>query len=198
MTTSSRTVHLCGEAVETPGHICAFFSDRDEEYDVLIPYLRQGIDEGDVVVNVLDGHRMADHQRRLEQAGLPVDEIELGRSEDTYLRGDVFDMERMETFVRDRLVAASAEGRCVRTAGWMDWVHSNALDTRRAMEYEARMNMLVPAFDCTFMCVYDLSRLQGDLIADILATHPYVIMNGRIRKNSFYVPPDVYLRELLS
>lgn len=46
---------------------------------------------------------------------------------------------------------------------------------RRAIHYEARMNLLVPTFDCTFMCVYDRSALDGVMMADILATHPCVI-----------------------
>jgi hypothetical protein len=35
-------------------------------------------------------------------------------------------------------------------------------------------------------------------VVDILATHPYVVLRGQIRQNPFYIPPDVYLRELVS
>ena len=59
------------------------------------------------------------------------------------------------------------------------------------------MNLLVPTFDCTFVCVYDLDKLSGGMVADILATHPYVIMNGQIRANAFYIEPRRYLSELL-
>ena len=59
------------------------------------------------------------------------------------------------------------------------------------------MNLLVPKFDCTFMCVYDLHRLTGTMIADLMATHPYVIMNGELRENRFYIPPEQYLAEFL-
>lgn len=66
------------------------------------------------------------------------------------------------------------------------------------MEYETRMNLLVPDFDCTFMCVYDLARLPGEMVVDIMATHPYVILRGRVRANPFFVPPATYLEELLA
>jgi hypothetical protein len=104
----------------------------------------------------------------------------------------------MVGFVRDTLVETAAKGRCVRTAGWMDWMYRAAPGTERAMEYEARMNLLVPTFDCTFMCVYDLTKLRGETVVDIMATHPYVVLRGHIRQNPFYILPEVYLSELLS
>jgi hypothetical protein len=194
-----RSIRLCGEDIDQPGHICAFFTSREEEYGTLIPYLKEGVDAGEQVVNVLDGARLRDHRERLEAGGMPVDDgrLALASSEDTYLAGGHFDMDRMVGFVRDHLVAAAAEGRLVRTAGWMDWMYREAPGTERVMEYEARVNLLVPTFDCTFMCVYDLSRLRGEMLVDILATHPYVVLKGRIRQNPFYIPPEVYLRELL-
>jgi hypothetical protein len=79
----------------------------------------------------------------------------------------------------------------------MDWLSRNAPGSDRAIEYEARMNLLVPKFDCTFMCVYDLAKLDGKMVVDILATHRFTIFKGRIRQNSFYIAPEVYLERLL-
>ena len=59
------------------------------------------------------------------------------------------------------------------------------------------MNLLVPKFDCTFMCVYDLAQLSGAMIADLMATHQYVILHGNLRENDFFIPPERYLAELL-
>jgi hypothetical protein len=194
-----RSIRLCGREIDRPVHICAFFTSREEEYETLIPYLKDGLDGGERVLNVLDEARLRDHHARLQAAGLPLDDRRLmvSSSEETYLAGGYFDMARMVAFVRDALVAAEAEGRSVRTAGWMDWMSSEAPGTERAVEYEARMNLLTPKFDCTFMCVYDLSKLRGETVADIMATHPYVVLRGQIRENPFYIPPEVYLREIL-
>ena len=195
-----KTVNICGMEVDTPGHICAFFSSDDEAYDTLIPYFKEGVDGGAVVVNVLDQARHADHRARLAAAGLGTGEggIELASSEETYLAGGEFNMEQMVDFVQDRLSSAASEGRYVRTAGWMDWLHRHPLAIDRALEYEARMNLLVPTFDCTFLCVYDLSHLDGQTVVDIMATHPYVVLKGKIHANAFYIPPQTYLAELLT
>ncbi len=195
-----RSIRLCGQEIDQPGHICAFFTSRDEEYGTLIPYLKEGVDAGEEVLNVLDADRLADHRARLEAGGVPTDDsggVLISSSEETYLAGGHFDMARMIGFVREHLVQAAARGRYVRTAGWMDWMQRGAPGTERVMEYEARMNLLVPTFDCTFMCVYDLSKLRGEMLVDIMATHPYVILKGQIRQNPFYVPPDAYLKGAL-
>jgi hypothetical protein len=195
-----RAIRLCGQEIDKPGHICAFFASRDEEYETLIPYLKDGFDDGDAVVNVLDEARLEDHLARLQRAGMRVDDgrLAVGSSEETYLAGGHFDMARMVDFVRSHLVDAAEKGRCVRTAGWMDWISRDAPGTDQVIEYEARMNLLVPTFDCTFVCVYNLPQLRGELVVDILATHPYVVLNREIRRNPFYIEPEVYLRELLA
>jgi hypothetical protein len=48
------------------------------------------------------------------------------------------------------------------------------------------------------MCAYRLQDLSGTTLADLMATHPYVILNGEIRENKFFVPPEQYIAELLS
>jgi hypothetical protein len=194
-----RSIRLCGHEIAEPGHICAFFSSRDEEYETLIPYLQDGIGDGEHVVNVVDAARFEDHQHRLEAAGIPRDapDLTVATSETTYLAGGSFDIDRMVGFVRSALERAAAAGQGVRTAGWMDWIHRDAPGTNQVMRYEAQMNLLTPTFDCTFMCIYDLPKLSGELMVDIMATHPYVVLRGQIRRNPFYVPPEIYLKEIL-
>jgi hypothetical protein len=195
---SRHSIRLANQDIEQPGHICAFFSSRAQEYETVLPYLRDGLDAGERVINVLDASRLDDHRRRLTAAGLPLDDgLSLASAEDTYLADGRFDMERMIAFVRDALAEAEREGKRLRTCGWMDWIHRDLPGTERTMEYEARMNLLAPDHDCTFMCVYDLDRLAGETIADIMATHPFAIVGGEVRRNPFYVPPEVYLSEVL-
>jgi hypothetical protein len=190
---------LCGQDISRPGHICAFFDSREEEYDVLLPYLKEGVEANDEVLNVLDGHRVEDHRGRLERAGIPVGgHVSIASSEDTYLSDGRFDMHRMVKFVEDTIAAAKTHGRRVRTAGWMNWLKPGVPGVERVVEYEARMNLLVPKYDCTFMCVYDLAQLGGPAVVDIIATHPWVILNGKIRKNERFIAPEVYLESLFS
>jgi len=193
-------VALCGEHIDRPGHICAFFDSREQEYQTLIPYFRDGIDGSEWVFNIVDASRYDDHVGRLRASGLEVsdDGIKVRTSEETYLENDRFDMERMCDMLGTLLEDARAAGKRVRTAGVMDWVSRNAPGSERALEYEARMNLLVPVFDCTFMCVYDLAKLDGKTVVDILSTHHFAIFKGQIRRNPFYIAPEIYLKEFIA
>jgi hypothetical protein len=192
-----RTIRLCGRDIPNPGHVCAFFNNRDAEYAALLPYFKEGVEAGDEVLNVLDGARLADHRSRLSAGGITDGHMKVASSEETYIPDGRFDMNRMVSFIETTLSSAKSHGRCVRTAGWMDWMHKHPPGTEHVMEYESRMNLLVPKYDCTFMCVYDMSQLAGNMVVDIMATHPWVILDGEIRENAFYVPPESYLKEVL-
>ena len=75
----------------------------------------------------------------------------------------------------------------------MNWVERGMVPVEDVIEYEVRVNELLPDFECTLLCVYDLARTPASLLSDILATHPFAIINGQLRKNPHYVEPQAYL-----
>jgi len=46
------------------------------------------------------------------------------------------------------------------------------------------------------ICAYDLTKFAGDVVIDVMRTHPLVIVGGILQENPFFVPPDEFLREL--
>jgi hypothetical protein len=68
---------------------------------------------------------------------------------------------------------------------------------RTASTWTRRVNFLVPTFDCTLLCVYDINEISGRMMMEILQTHPYLVYGGRVRENPYYVPPIERLREVL-
>ena len=44
--------------------------------------------------------------------------------------------------------------------------------------------------------MYDLAKFGGDIVVDIMRTHPMIIIGGILQENPFFVPPDEFLREL--
>ena len=62
------------------------------------------------------------------------------------------------------------------------------------LEYEARANV-VPRAD-PVVCAYDLTKFGGDVVIDVMRTHPMIIVGGVLQENPFFVPPDEFLREL--
>ena len=83
-----REVRLAGMALDRARHVCAFFNTKDEEYRVLLPFIREGIEQGDKAFHIVkDGHR-PEHRRRLRESGIAVEgaerngQLEIRRWED--------------------------------------------------------------------------------------------------------------------
>lgn len=67
---------------------------------------------------------------------------------------------------------------------------------RDLLEYEARFNLMHQARKDAVICAYDLRKFRADVIADVLRTHPMIIIGGSLQQNSFFVPPGEFLAEL--
>jgi hypothetical protein len=80
----------------------------------------------------------------------------------------------------------------------MNWIGRSPETLRQALEYEAKVNYLLPGGACTLLCVYRTGDLPSGVVSDILATHEYAIINGRLRRNPYFVTPDDFLAMLHS
>src|SRR5258708_20067011 len=74
--TVNKQVRLAGSVIDRRRHVCAFFNSKEEEYRVLMPFIKEGFDQGDRALHFIDPRNRAEHMRRLEQAGIDVAEAE--------------------------------------------------------------------------------------------------------------------------
>jgi hypothetical protein len=198
-------VTLCGEKLPHSMHICAFFDSRKEQFETLIPYFKEGLDNQEEVICILESDQHEDFHQRSFKAGLNLKngqvssgQFKLLASEQSYLKDGHFAADRMFTMLEQALMDAKAgPHENVRTCGDMVWALKNLPGTDELMEYEARINTLVPKYNCCLMCAYDINRFSASAIADVLATHSHVILNGRIHKNAHYIEPMELLPKLL-
>ena len=198
-----RTVTLCGRPLAEPAHICAFFDSRDQEYQILNPYYQEGIQLNEEVINIVDAEQTGEHLTRLGAHGIDVEAaIESRRlrvltSEETYTDGGKFGADRMYELLQAALSDAKEKGRRVRVSGVMDWATRGHAGTEELMEYESRVNLLVPTYECTLLCVYDINEIAGPMMMEVLGTHPFIVLGDRIRENPHYGSPVALLREVL-
>jgi hypothetical protein len=78
----------------------------------------------------------------------------------------------------------------------MEWALEDLPGVHDIVEYEARLNYILPKYDDVVVCTYDVTRFSASVVMDIMRTHPQVIVGGVLRPNQFYAPPDEFLREL--
>ena len=196
--------HICGEVHTAPMHICGFFDSEDDRYEVILPYLKEGLENNEEVLNILESTSYTNHCQRLQDAGIPVSEklatsqLKILSANETYLRGGSFAADRMYDLVEKALIDSKNLGyNSIRACGDMAWALRNVQGTDELIEYELRLNELTPKHSCSLICMYDINKFSGRTLADVLATHPYVILNKKIHKNPHYIEPMEFLPLLL-
>lgn len=185
-------------------HVCAFFNSRDEEYDVLSPYFKQATDQGEKNMHIVDPANAADHRARLHAAGIDVPECEgcgqlhVLHWEEAYLdENGAFDKDKMLATV-DHLTGAGRDQKFsrLRIMGDMGWVFGDIPGAGDILEYEAEVNEVLARNRQPAVCVYDMARLSGTMMMDLLRTHPLTLINGAVQENPFFTPPAQMLEEL--
>jgi len=78
----------------------------------------------------------------------------------------------------------------------MEWALLDKPGVEDLVEYETRLNYVLPKYNDTVICAYDLSKFGAGVVMDVLRTHPVVIVGGLLQENPFFVPPDQFLLEL--
>jgi len=203
MDESTTPVRLPGAAARRFGHVCAFFHNRDEEYRVLLPLAKEGFERGEKVFHIVDPKHRPERMRRLEEVGISQamahrpDQIEVRVWEQAHLRGGRFDQEAMMGLLEEVLAGAKADGFGL-TRFWsnMEWALEDCPGVQTLVEFEARVNRILPKNDDLVVCAYDLTKFGAGVMMDVLRTHPLVIIDGFLHENPFFVPPDEFLRDL--
>ena len=70
MKKSTAPISLAGSQLGDVRHVCAFFNSDDEEYRVLLPFIKEGFERGDKAVHVVNPNQRHDHLQRLTAAGI--------------------------------------------------------------------------------------------------------------------------------
>jgi hypothetical protein len=116
MANTSRMVNLARSTVNCRCHVCAFFNSRDDEYKVMLPLIKEGLDVGDRAIYVLDKNRRSERLQRLAEAGVDTaraeasGQLEVRPWENAYLRPGGFDQYAMIDLLEEVAKAATHRG----------------------------------------------------------------------------------------
>ena len=200
---SQRLVQFAGGTLGRERHICAFFNSIDEEHRVLRSFIKEGFDREEKAVHIVDPEQRHAHEARLRDAGIDVEgavgrgQLEVRPWEHAYLGGDRFDQDAMLALVEDVLQSGALKGYpLTRLLGHMEWALLDKPGVEDLVEYETRLNYVLPKYADPVICAYDLTRFGATVAMDIMRTHPVVIIGGVLQQNPFFVPPDQFLLEL--
>jgi hypothetical protein len=205
MNRSTRKVSLAGREIGCSCHACAFFHTEEQFYRVLLPFVQEGFAAGDRAVHIVDPAKRDRHIQALTDAGIDAErsqearQLEVRRWEDAYLREGQFDQDAMLALIQEVLEDGHRQKfPMTRLVANMEWALEDRPGVRDIVEYESRLNYILPKYDDTVVCTYDLGKFSAIAVMDILRTHPMVIVGDVMQENPFYTPPGQLLPELAS
>ena len=204
-TESSHPIRL-GEAMINRPHICGFFNSHDDEFRAVIPFILEGLKKGEKAFHTVDPERRNEHLQRLAKAGIDVTamlksgQLEVHDWNEMHLRGGRFDQDKTLALFEEVVKEGIGQGfPLIRFVTYMEWALEDLPGVGDLLEYEAQANHLWLRLKGPFnpvICAYDLTKFRGDVVVDVMRTHPLTIIGGIIQENPFFVPPDEFLRDL--
>jgi len=203
MRPSDRSVQFAGGTLGVQRHICAFFNSIDEEHRVLRSFIRDGLDGGEKGFHIVDPELRDEHLKRLAGAGINVEraiatgQLEVRPWQEAYLCGDRFNQDAMLALIEEVLQSGAATGYpLTRLLAHMEWALLDKPGVDDLVEYESRLNYVLPKYGDPVICTYDLSKFGSSVAMDVMRTHPVVIIGGVLQENPFFVSPDQFLLEI--
>ena len=180
-------------------HACAFVAGPEEERAVIAPFLVEGMSCGEKAVYLVDPAKRDDHEKRLAAHAPANDLLDVTTWNEAHLKGGSFDQDRMTAGLEELMRTHAASGKPpMRLVGQMGWVFSEPPGIEDLVAYEATVNDLLNRGKTPTVCVYDVRRLSGSMMMDLLRAHPLTVMNGVLHENPFYTPASQMLREIES
>ena len=192
-----------GTAFGQHRHICAFFNSIDEQHRVLRPFIEDGFSRGDKAYHYVDPERREEHLGWLADTGINVHEVmgtgqlEVRPWQDSLLRGGRFDLDAWLASFEQVLQSGPAAGYSQTSfMGHMEWALLGLPGVDDLIEYETRVNYVIPKYEGPVICTYDLTKFGASVVIDALRTHPFVIIGGLLQENPFFVSPGQLLLEI--
>jgi MEDS: MEthanogen/methylotroph, DcmR Sensory domain len=186
-------------SIEPGDHICALYRGVAERDGVLLPYIRAGLESGDKCLAVVDAtgpeHLLDRLRHEIDvDACLACEQLDVMSSDDAYLRTGSFASEEMLAFWDAYASAALDEDRFsfIRIAGEAAWALRDQHTTDELIRYESDLNRFTGRYPQAVLCLYDLTRFGGDILVDLMRTHPKLLLGGLVLDNPHYLSPDEF------
>ena len=183
---------------ESNDHLALVYESREEQFAAAIPFVEQGLERDERCLYIADENSKAEVLDAMRHADIDVDAaldsgaLTLHTKQDTYCRGGTFDPDDMIAFLEAAIEAAAEEYEALRVTGEMTWIFGDDPEIADLVEYEARLNRLLPEEDSIALCQYNRERFPPEVLRDIVRTHPHLVYDSAVSHNAYYTPPEEF------
>jgi hypothetical protein len=183
-----------------PGeHLCALYQGYEGRDDVLVPYLRDGLEQGHKCFSAIS----EDHSDGLEaalQGGLDTaalldsGQLEIHTSNEPVIDPAQFSSAEVMAFWESQVLVALDEGfPFVRLSAEARWWMPQLPEVDDLVRYESELNRYATKHAQSILCLYDMNHYGGRVLMDALLVHPQVVVCGVPFHNPNYLSPDEFL-----
>jgi AcrR family transcriptional regulator len=184
---ASPALRLGGHDLAETRHVCGLFDGPDETADVLTPFIREGLEQGDRVIHIVQ--RTEPYQGRYPgadfSAALESGQLQVRTWDETYLSEGGFVASRMLGSVGRFLREGRRAGYpATRLIGEMEWALEDVAGADHLVGYERQVDSLLGRARDAMVCAYDVRRHSAGRIAAIVGAHQAVFVAGRLQRTS--------------
>ena len=178
-------------------HACLIYEDEVQRKTIVSEFIKAGLQQGEFVRYFADKTSPESIRLWLLENGIEISAIEENGSfgivaaENAYCPEGRFDPNDMINRSIKRYDSAKAEGYVgSRACGEMSWTLKGLPGSERFLEYENLLNNNYSNFPHTGMCQYDARLFDGAVLLKVLQVHPYIIAQGQVVQNPYYIRPE--------
>jgi hypothetical protein len=190
------------EDVEQGDHLCSIYKNINEQFALLVPYFKQGLENNEKCIYVVDENTDLNVQSEFKKRGLNLDKaIKAGQfvlltKRETYLRDGYFDPMKMIKLLKETEEQSLNEGYAgMRITGEMTWILGKIKDVAKLILYEAWLNNYFSGSHSSSICQYNENKFTTKILTGVMHTHPLLILYGKLKKNLYHFSPAKYTRE---
>lgn len=184
--------------LETCEHIALFYKSREERFETVSPFIRQGIKRGERVMYVIDDIPQSEILAELRGGDVDIDaaldsgQLTFHSLEETYLRSGRFDADDMLEVYAEAIEEAKAEYPGLRVTANTNFILDEYATIEEFMAYESRVNELFEGEECIALCHYDRERIPAETLVNVIRTHPHLVYDNTVCHNFYYTPPEEF------
>ncbi|MBP7686618.1 MAG: MEDS domain-containing protein [Thermoflexales bacterium] len=181
-------------------HVCLIYDNEEQRRRIVSKYLAAGLKQGELVRYFADTTSPQAIRAWLTALGIDLETFEkagafgIAQAESAYCpSGRFVPPEVIENMMARYSMAHNAGYTGSRVTGEMTWALRNLPGADRLLEYETRINLITETFPHIGMCQYDARLFDGATLFKVLQVHPYMVAQGQIVRNPFYIQPAEFL-----
>lgn len=182
-------------------HIAGLYQTAEERDEIILGFLHRGDTAGDLQLYCPSERSIRDFERSYERyypGGMDhlVDSnrFQVFSARDLYYPNGTFSPWTMDHGLATFFARSQRRGpRNIRATAEMVWALEAIPGVEHLMAYEARLNHFILGKPWVSICMYNVMQFPGEMIMNVLRTHPYTISGGVITQNPYYEDPAAWL-----